>query len=188
MSYLQRRRFLWVLFLLGMALIAIAASGTTLARLSFRQLVDDSSAIARVRCLSSNTLMERGEIWTDTTFEVVRRDKGLPASPMVVRMPGGKFEHLNSHVDGTPGFRAGEEAYLFLTSVPGRPFYIVGWSQGTFRIRRNPLTGLETVTQDSANMAVFDAETKTFTRTGVNELRIDLFVEKLRSEIHRQSF
>jgi hypothetical protein len=176
MSYLQRRRFLWVLFLLGMALIGIAASATTLARLSFSQLVDHSSTIARARCVSSITLMERGEIWTDTTFEVVRRDKGFPASPMVVRMPGGTFEHLNSHVDGTPGFRAGEEVYLFLTAVPGRPFYIVGWSQGTFRISKNPLTGTETVTQDSAEAPVFDPRARVFTKAGVKGLRMDLFI------------
>src|SRR5208337_433350 len=134
MSFVQRRRFLWVLLLIGMALIVIVANATTLARLQFYQLVEHSSAIARVRCLRADTRMENGEIWTDTVFAVVQHAKGFLPSPIVVRMPGGKFQHLNSHIDGVPEFRPGEEVYVFLTGQPGRQFHIVGWSQGTFRI------------------------------------------------------
>jgi len=35
MSYVERRRFLWVLFLAGIALTAVVAKSTTLARMSF---------------------------------------------------------------------------------------------------------------------------------------------------------
>ena len=49
MSYVKRRRFLLVLFLIGIVLVAIAARATTLVRLPFQQLVQYSSAIARVR-------------------------------------------------------------------------------------------------------------------------------------------
>jgi hypothetical protein len=102
-------------------------------------------------------------------------------------MPGGKFQHLHSHVDGVPEFRPGEEVFLFLTGRPGRQFYIVGWTQGTFRIRKDMRTGMEAVTQDSADVPVFDPQTKDFTKTGVKDLRIDRFLEKLNKEIYRQS-
>jgi hypothetical protein len=187
MSYVQRRRFLWVLFLIGIALIAIVANATTLARLQFYQLVQHSSAIARVRCLRADTRLDNGEIWTDTVFEVVQHDKGFLPPEIVVRMPGGKFQHLHSHVDGVPEFRPGEEVFLFLTGRPGRQFYIVGWTQGTFRIRKDMRTGMEAVTQDSADVPVFDPQTKDFTKTGVKDLRIDRFLEKLNKEIYRQS-
>jgi hypothetical protein len=187
MNYLQRRRFLWLLFLIGLVLIAVVANATTLSRLPFDQLVKHSSAIVRVRCLRVDTRLENREIWTDTVFEVVQRDKGLLPSPIVVRMPGGKFEHLNSHVDGVPEFHTGEEVYLFLTGRPGKQLYIVGWSQGTFRIHKNTRTGLDTVTQDSADVAVFDPQTGTFTRGGIRNLDIDRFLEKLKRELYRQS-
>jgi hypothetical protein len=187
MSYVQRRRFLWVLLLIGMALIAVVANATTLARLQFYQLVQHASAIARVRCVHANTRLENREIWTDTIFEVVQHDKGFLPSPIVVRMPGGKFQHLNSHVDGVPEFRPGEEVYLFLTGRPGKQFYIVGWSQGTFRIRKDVRTGMETVSQDSAGVPVFDPQTNTFTKAGIRDLRIDRFLEKLNKELYRQS-
>lgn len=187
MSYVQRRRFLWVLFLVGVALVAIVANATTLARLQFYQLVQHSSAIARVRCLHADTRLENGEIWTDTAFEVVQHDKGYLPSVIVVRMPGGKLQHLDSHVDGVPEFRPGEEVFLFLSGQPGRQFYIVGWTQGTFRIRKNLHTGIEDVTQDSSDVPAFDPQVNKFTKAGVKNLRMDRFLEKLNKEISRQS-
>lgn len=187
MNYVARRRFLWALFLIGLVLIAIVANATTLARLHFFQLVQHSSAIGRMRCVDTQTRFEDGEIWTDTVFQVVQHDKGYLPSHIVVRTPGGKFQHLHSHVDGVPEFRPGEEVFLFLTGRPGMPFRIVGWTQGTFRIRKNLRTGLETVTQDSAEVPVFDPQTNQFTKSGIKDLRIDLFLEKMNKEIHRQS-
>jgi hypothetical protein len=187
MSYEKRRRFLWTLFLIGMILVAIAARATTLVRLQFYQLVQHSSAIARVRCLRAETRMENGEIWTDTAFQVVLQDKGYLPPEIVVRVPGGKFQHLSSHVDEVPEFRPGEEVFLFLTGGPPRQFYIVGWTQGTFRIHADPRSGMEAVTQDSVDVPVFDPQTRQFTRSGVKNLRVDLFLEKLNKEIHRQS-
>ena len=187
MSYAQRRRFLWVLFLIGVALVAVVANATTLARLQFYQLVQHSSAIARVRCLHSDTRLENGEIWTDTAFEVVQHDKGFLPPVIVVRMPGGKFQHLNSHVDGVPDFRPGEEVFLFLSGQPGRQFYIVGWTQGTFRIRKDAHSGMEAVTQDSADVPAFDPQVNKFTKAGLKNLRMDRFLEKLNREISRQS-
>lgn len=130
MSYVQRRRFIWVMLLTGVCLAAVAADATTLTRLQFYQLVQHASAIARVRCVRADTRLENREIWTDTVFEVVQRDKGFLPTQIVVRVPGGKFQHLISHVDGVPEFRPGEEVYLFLTRRPGRQFYIVGLDAG----------------------------------------------------------
>jgi len=187
MSYVQRRRFLWVLFLGGIVLIAIVANATTLVRLPFYKLVENSSAIARVRCVNSVTRLESGEVWTDTVFEVTEHDKGYLPARIVVRTPGGRFQHIQSHVDGVPEFRPGEELFLFLTGHPGAQFRIVGWTQGTFRIRMNPHTGMETVTQDSADVPVFDPQQNRFTKMGVKELRIDIFMEKMNKEISRQA-
>jgi hypothetical protein len=187
MSYQQRRRFLWALFLIGLIFVAIAARATTLVRLQFYQLVQHASAIARVRCLRAETRMENGEIWTDTSFQVVQRGKGYLPAEIVVRMPGGKFQHLTSHVDEVPEFRPGEEVFLFLIGRPGSPFYIVGWTQGTFRIHTNPRSGTEAVTQDSAAVPVFDPRTHQFTKHGVKDLRIGQFLKKLNEEIRRQA-
>ena len=187
MSYAQRRQFLWVLFLIGLALIAVVAQATTLVRLRFRDLVHYSYSIARVRCTHAETRMENGEIWTDTTFLVLSHNKGYLPEEIVVRQPGGKFQHLHSHVEGTPEFRPGEEVYLFLGAHPGGQFAIVGWTQGTFRIHRDLSAGDETVTQDSAETPVFDPASNSFTKSGVKNLSVDAFEQRLHHALSRET-
>jgi hypothetical protein len=137
MSYVQRRRFFWILFLGGLALLAVAASATTLSRLKLEDLAQESTAVARLRCLSATSQWEHGEIWTETRFEVLQREKGVLPGIVTVRLLGGHVGHLHSHVDEVPAFRTGEEVYLFLWTREGEPYQVLGWSQGTFRIARN---------------------------------------------------
>jgi hypothetical protein len=187
MSYAQRRRFLWILFLAGLALLAIVASATTLARLKLEDLAQESTAVARVRCLEATSQWERGEIWTETKFEVLEREKGTLPRVIAVRLLGGNVGHLHSHVDEVPSFRAGEEVYLFLWAREGEPYQVLGWSQGTFRIARNPQSGLEMVTQDSASAAIFDPHTRAFRRGGIRNLPVSIFREKLHKALRQEN-
>lgn len=179
MSYVQRRRFLWVLFLGGLVLIAVVASATTLSRLKLDDLAQESTAVARLRCLGAKSLWEQGEIWTETKFEVLEREKGVLPGIVTVRLLGGNLGHLHSRVDEVPAFREGEEVYLFLWGGAGQPYQVLGWSQGTFRIARNPRSGLEVVTQDSESTPIFDPQRKTFQRGGIHNLPLAIFKEKL---------
>jgi len=181
MSYARRRTFLWILFLTGIGLVAaVAASGTTLVALRFEEMTERATAVARVRCVSARSFMEHGEIWTETQFEVVKSAKGLLAGLVTVRMPGGRADGLRSQVDGVPEFQAGEELYLFLWGGEGGTYRVLGWTQGTFRIRRDAKSGAESVAQDSANAAVFDPATRTFRHEGIREMSVAGFEEKLR--------
>jgi len=187
MSYKDRRRFLWILFLIGLALIAVVAQATTLVRLRFQDLVNYSYSIARVRCTHAESRMENGEIWTDISFRVLSHNKGYLPEEIVVRQPGGRFQHLHSHVEGAPEFRPREEVYLFLKPHSSGHYLIVGWTQGTFRIRRDLRSGGETVTQDSAETPVFDPASQSFTKAGVKNLSIDVFEQRLHSELGRET-
>src|SRR5580704_4654253 len=187
MSYVQRRRFLWILFLGGLALLAVAAGATTLSRLKFEDLAQESTAVARMRCLGANSQWERGEIWTETKFEVLEREKGQLPGIVTVRLLGGNVGHLHSHVDEVPSFRAGEEVYLFLWAREGEPYQVLGWSQGTFRIARNPQSGQEIVTQDSASSPVFDTHVRTFRRGGIRNLPVAIFREKLHKALRQEN-
>lgn len=160
MSYAQRRRFLWILFLVGLALTAIVANATTLARIGFDELAQQATAIARMRCLGAESKWDKGEIWTETRFEVLERSKGDLPGIVTVRMMGGSAGHFHSRVEGVPKFRPGEEVYLFLWGNTGEPYRVLGWSQGTFRISRDAQSGVEKVTQDSAAEPVFDVRTR----------------------------
>ena len=190
MSFVQRRRFLWICFLVSLVLLGLTAAfadGTTLARLRFDELAQQSSAVARLRCLGSEFHWERGELWTETRFEVLERDKGLLSGIVTVRTIGGTSGHLHSHVDGVPIFRAGEEVYLFLWERPGEPYRVLGWAQGTFRIARHSESGAETVTHDSALLPLFDPRTRTFLHGGIRNLPVAIFQLKLRKALQQQN-
>ena len=186
MSFVQRRRFFWILFLVALVLLAVAASATTLSRLRFEELAQQATAVARLRCLGAEARWENGEIWTDTRFEVVEQNKGLLPGLVTIRTLGGTIGGLYSRVEGVPEFRAGEEAYVFLWGREGEPHRILGWSQGTFRIARDVRTGVETVTQDSAAAQVFDPRTREFQRSGIRNLPVASFQMKLRKALEEK--
>jgi hypothetical protein len=186
MSFVQRRRFLWILFLAGLALLAVAASATTLSRLRFEELVNQATAVARLRCIGAESRWESGEIWTETRFETVEVNKGLLPGVVSVRMLGGSIGSLHSRVNGVPAFRPGEEAYVLLWGREGEPFRVLGWSQGTFRISRDPRTGVERVTQDSAAAPVFDPQTRKFRHGGIRNLPVTIFQLKLRRALEEK--
>ena len=190
MSFVQRRKFLWLCLLASLILLGLTAAfanATTLARLNFNDLAQQSSAVARLRCLGSEFHWDRSELWTETRFEVLERNKGLLSGIVTVRTIGGVSGHLHSHVDAVPVFRSGEEVYLFLWERPGEPYRVLGWAQGTFRIARNPDSGFETVTQDSANAPIFDPRTRTFRHGGIRNLPVGIFQLKLRKALEQKN-
>lgn len=183
MSYVERQRFLWILLLAALALLAVVANATTLARMRFEQLARQATAVARVRCLAATSFWENGEIWTDTSFVVVEQAKGALPGVIQVRSLGGTLGHLHSRVEDVPAFHPGEEAYLFLWRRDGEPLRVLGWSQGTFRIARDAESGVETVTQNSAAAPVFDPRTHRFQHGTIRNLPVALFQLKLKKAL-----
>jgi len=178
------------------ALLCAATSvhATTLARLSLDQLAAAADATARVRCSSAQSRWENGQIWTVTSFDVLETMKGTLPARITVRLPGGRVGHFTAIVDGTPKFNAAEEVVVFLERIPGglkvEPapgggFSVAAWVEGTFRIRRDPRTGVETVTQDSSNFAVFDAATRTFHTEGIRRMPMEQFRERVATALTR---
>src|SRR5260370_35768621 len=97
-------------------------------------------------------------------------------------MRGGIIGNLHSRIDSVPAFRRGEEAYVFLWRRESEPYRVLGWSQGTFRIARDPRTGMESVTQDSAAAPIFDPRTRQFQHGGNRHLPVAVFSLKRREE------
>ena len=185
MSYVERRRFLWILFLAGIAGLAVAANATTLARLSFDDLAKQSAAVARLRCLSSESAWDGGEIWTETRFEVVERNEGLLGRNCYRADVGrARRKFLFSGGWRAGAFRAGEEVYLFLWGKAGEPYRVLGWSQGTFRILRDAHSGGESVSQESAS-SHFDPQERKFRSEGIRGMALPMFQEKLRQALER---
>jgi len=178
------------------ALLCAATSvhATTLERLSLDQLAAAADATARVRCSSAQSRWENGQIWTFTSFDVLETIKGTLPARITVRLPGGRVGHFTAIVDGTPKFNAAEEVVVFLERIPGglkvEPapgggFSVAAWVEGTCRIRHDPRTGVETVTQDSSNFAVFDTATRTFHTEGIRRMPMQQFRERVATALTR---
>jgi hypothetical protein len=174
---------LWALFLIGLALLAVAANATTLARMRFEELARQATAVARVRCVGARSFWENSEIWTETRFEVIEQSKGTLPGIVTIRMLGGNVGGLHSRIEDVPQFHAGEEAYVFLWGREGEPLRVLGWPQGTFRIARDARTGVETVTQDSAATPIFDPGTRHFRHGGIRNLPLAVFQLKLKKAL-----
>lgn len=166
-------------------LSVLTTHATTLARLSLDQLTAASEAIARVRCVSSESRWDAGQIWTVTTFDVTETIKGTLPPRISVRLPGGRVGHLTAAVDGTPRFAGGDESILFLVPSRARGFSVTGWVEGSFRIFRDPRSGNESVTQESSSFAVFDPATRTFRTEGVSRMPVALFRERIGAAMAR---
>ena len=170
--------------LLFLSLNTATARCTTFARMTLGQMTAAAPFVGRVRCLGNTAGWEGGEIWTITSFAVLEVWKGSAPPQIAVRLIGGQVGHLISSVAGVPRFQPGEEAILFLMPTREGEFTVAGWMQGTFRIRRDPRAGIECVTQDTAGMAVFDPRTRQFQTSGIRDLPVERFHERVAAEMN----
>ncbi len=140
-----------------LALSTNPSSATTLVRMSVRELARQSTYVARVRCAQVTSQAEGNLVWTLTAFQVLDAWKGSPPPRFTVRLPGGEAAGLRVTVEGAPRFAVGEDVVLFLSADRGRQMNIVSWAQGTFRIRKNPRSGMDEAVQDTTGLQVLDA-------------------------------
>lgn len=152
------------------------ARATSLMYMSVVQMARVAPLIVRARCAGKDVRWDAGEIWTLTSFEVEEVWRGDGATKRVtVRLLGGTTGAVTSHVSGVPRFRSGEEVVLFLEPTKRGDFSVVGWEEGTFRVRNDSQTQQEVAAQDES-VATFDPATRRFVARGaprllVNELR-----------------
>jgi hypothetical protein len=177
------KKIAFIAALLGAALlIALCVPArlhaTTLLRMSLAQMAQAADTIVRVKCIATASRWDAGAIWTFAEMDVVEPLKGSPPAHLVVRLPGGRVGHLVTVVEDAPQLATGEEKILFLERNPDGAYAVTGWVEGAFRIRKNT-DGEEIVTQDSSEVAVFDAVTRKFQVQGLRNLPIRDFRQRL---------
>lgn len=175
------------LALLVVLLLGASAQATTLVRMDLDQLTAAATIVARARCVSTESQIARGEVWTLTTFDVLetlKRPAALP-SRITVRLIGGRAGHVLSKVEGVPHFVPGEEVYLFLEPNRFGEFTVTSWAQGTFRVRRYGPKQEKFVTQDLGGLAVFDPATRSVREGGVRSLPLPEFRRRVSEAVER---
>ncbi len=172
---------------------------TTLQKLSLDEMTRASNRIVQAKCLSVESRMEEGQVFTLATFEVTQTLAGeetTPRSPeasgrgtrtVVVRQPGGRVGNLHAVVPGAPLLAPGEEAILFLERDPNArdAFMVVGLSQGHMRILKEPATGRRQVRQSTLGAGVYDPQTKRVRPGTARHMPLEEFKRELRRTLER---
>jgi len=145
-----------------------------------------SNSIARVRGTHAESSMENGEIWTDTTFRVLSQNKAisLRKSSFVSQAENSSTCTLASKA--RPNFVPAKRSICFSPRVPAAnpdrrlgPGHFPHPSRSPLR-RRNRHPGFRRI-------PVFDPASNSFTKTGVKNLALDAFEQRLRRELARET-
>ena len=139
--------------LLGMAMIAMATTtaqveATTLSPLTQDQKADAADLIVRGTVTEVWTAKDDiGRVWTHAQIEVSQTFKGQPVDGVLVSQMGGVVANDFQPMHGAPRFSVGEEGYFFLENLEAGYTGVVGWMQGKYTVRIDPLTGDEMLVQ-----------------------------------------
>lgn len=142
MSYTRRmRRSLGILFFVNVLIASLNA--TTVAPLSFEQLVNESSAVVygRVSDVRSQWTADRRFIESVVSIDVITGIKGGAAERMAFTVPGGQVGRYLNVIPGAPTFSAGDLAVVFLTALGPRLPVTTGLTQGVYRVQRDYASG-----------------------------------------------
>lgn len=128
-------------------ILPIALQATVILPIEFRELVATSSVIvhARVTDVRSAFVDGRRSVETFVTVEAGEYLKGNLGDHVTFMVPGGDMGRYRTIFVGAPQFREGDEVVLFLkTPASGIP-YIVGLSQGAYRVLPDRASGRRVV-------------------------------------------
>jgi hypothetical protein len=127
------------LLLLFMSLgLALPARATVLVPADLGELSRDALAIVRGRVASVDARWtdDRRTIDTIVTLEVESYLKGTFGPTLQFRVPGGELGRFRSIVVGAPEFAVDQRVVVFLGAHGPSVPYIVGFSQGVYRVVR----------------------------------------------------
>jgi len=124
-----------------MALTSATLDASVIVPAGLRSLATEASTIVlgRVTEVRAQTYSGRRRVDSVVVVSVDATVKGDASPTVIFKVLGGQSGRYRTFVPGSPVFRPGDEAVLFLGrgSVP----YPVGLSHGVFRVRRDRLSG-----------------------------------------------
>ncbi len=140
----MRRMILCVL----LVCLPIAVHATVLVPIEFRELVTTAPVIVhgRIVDVQAEWIENRRSIETLVTIEASEYLKGDLGERVTMRVPGGQLGRYRTIFVGAPSFQVGDEVVLFLRTADQLAPWIIGLSQGAFRIVADPASGRRMVT------------------------------------------
>ena len=125
-----------------------ALHATVIVPIEFRELVTTAPVIVhgQVVDVRSRWVDGRRSLETFVTVAAAEYLKGNLGEHVTVRVPGGQIGRYRTVFVGAPEFKEGDEVVLFLKQAGRSDLYIIGLSQGAFRVVPDARTGRSMVT------------------------------------------
>jgi len=155
----------------------VLAWATTVFHLDTPALVEGSSdiVIGHVDALRSYMSPDHRHILTEVTVTVADRLKGDDATQQVTLVQlGGEVDGMRYTVPGSPLFKPGEEALLFIWRDESGRAQVNGLAQGKFDITRDSATGERLIQRTLPGLAVKNPRTLALAAKGQPAARIPL--------------
>jgi hypothetical protein len=140
---MARNAIFLIIASLALGLIVAPAGATQVIQQTPQQLAQASSLIVdgKVASVRSYWNEDHSKILTEATVDVAGTHKGRNVSTVRVVQLGGVVGNVRMTAHGAVTWKRGEDVLLFLEpSLPGA-YQVTGFSQGKYRIERDPNTG-----------------------------------------------
>jgi hypothetical protein len=161
-------RYLIFAGVLALTLSATPASASQVLHQTLRDLTLGSSDVVIGRVEETRTRWNEShtKIVTDITVSVSESLKGTAGERLVLSQLGGDLDGFRYAVPGSPLFRLGEEALLFVWRDAKGRAQVNGLAQGKFDIRTDGATGERTVQRGLEGLRVREARTLSLVKAG----------------------
>jgi hypothetical protein len=126
-----------VTFAIVVLFLAASGEATVFLPADLGDLSREAYAIVRGRVVAVDarwTSAERVAIETTVTLDAERWLKGALGQTIQFRVPGGRLGRYRNIVMGAPEFARGQQVIVFLGAKPPTLPYVLGLSQGVFRL------------------------------------------------------
>jgi len=130
----------------------VSAGATTLQKLSIDQMIQQSTAIVRVKVTGSSVAFRGKDIYTYYQLQVIENMKGASPQSLAVALPGGSAGGVRQMVAGAPVLANGQEYVIFLWTSKSGLTQVIGLSQGLFAVTQNSAGAASIVRQASISM------------------------------------
>ena len=169
--------------LLIAVVVASAVSATQVIYRTPRQLAERSSIVALGSVADVRSYWNEGhtKIFTAITISVEETYKGDRHPSITIIQPGGVVGIVRVTVSGVLTWERGEEVLVMVEPLDEESYRISGFSQGMYRIERDPETGdayVQGVAQETERLAMPPGEDKRASLS-IGEMPLEQFVEQV---------
>lgn len=123
-----------LILIAGILSTLLPLTSATLEKLSIDQMIEQSSAIARVKVINSHAERRGAVIYTFSEVKVLEQWKGDEQTTIEVAVPGGAVAGYRQDFSGAPSLKKDTEYVLFLWTSKSGINHVIGLSQGVFTL------------------------------------------------------